>query len=293
MWLHTYLGAEHNEYIEEIGTMFLIGMVARVLHPGCKLDYMLVLEGIQGTTRSTVCAILAGEYFSDHLPDIEGKECSQHLRGKWLIEVAELRAHSRASIDQFKEFLTRTIERYRPPWGRKEVHEPRQCVFIATTNKDTYLRDETGNRRFWPVKTGEIKLDDLRRDRDQLFAEAVNRFKAGAQWWPDPDFEQRCITDEQETRFETDAWEPLIKRYLEILHVPKRTSILHIAVNVLEYETEPPLIIDPNDPPPRKTPINRFGIREQARVAAILRHLKWVQKRKKTERWWEPGPNAE
>jgi Virulence-associated protein E len=292
MWLHTYLGAEHTEYIEEIGTMFLIAMVARVLRPGCKLDYMLVLEGTQGTTRSTVCAILAGEYFSDHLPDIGGKECSQHLRGKWLIEVAELRAHSRASIDQFKEFLTRTDERYRPPWGRKEVHEPRQCVFIATTNKDNYLRDETGNRRFWPVKTGEIDLDALRQDRDQLFAEAVNRFNAGAQWWPEPDFEQRCIAEEQETRFEADAWEPLIKRYLDCLHLPKRTSILHIAVNALEYETEPPLIIDPNDPPPRKTPINRFGIREQGRVAAVLRHLKWVAKRNKHERWWEPGPAA-
>jgi predicted P-loop ATPase len=289
MWLHTYLGTEHSEYTEEIGTMFLIAMVARVLRPGCKLDYMLVLEGTQGTTRSTVCAILAGDYFSDHLPDISGKECSHHLRGKWLIEVAELCAHSRASIDQFKEFLTRTDERYRPPWGRKEVHEPRQCSFIATTNKDAYLRDETGNRRFWPIKTGEIDLDALRRDRDQLFAEAVNRFNAGAQWWPDPEFEQRCIADEQETRFEADAWEPLIKRYLDCLHLPKRTSILHIAVNVLEYETEPPLIIDPDDPPPRKTPINRFGIKEQGRVAAILRHLKWMPKRKNTERWWEPA----
>jgi Virulence-associated protein E len=291
-WLHIYLGAEDNEYTNEIGTMFLIGMVARVLRPGCKLDYMLVLEGTQGTTRSTVCAILAGDYFSDHLPDITGKECSQHLRGKWLIEVAELRAHSRASIDEFKEFLTRTTERYRPPWGRKEVHEPRQCVFIATTNKDTYLRDETGNRRFWPIKTGEIKLDDLRCDRDQLFAEAVNLYRSGVPWWPDAEFEQRCITDQQETRFEADAWEPLIKRYLDCLHEPKRTSILHIAVNVLEYETEPPLIIDPNDPPPRKTPINRFGIKEQMRVAAILRHLGWVAKRDMRERWWEPGPKA-
>src|SRR5262249_53261042 len=180
-------------------------------------------------------------------PDIGGKECSQHLRGKWLIEVAELRAHSRASIDQFKEFLTRTVERYRPPWGRKEVHEPRQCVFIATTNKEVYLRDETGNRRFWPGTTGEIQLDDLRRVRCQLFGEAVGLYRGDVPGGPDADFEQRCITDEQEARFETDAWEPLIKRYLDCLHLPKRTSILHIAVNVPEYETEPPLIIDPDD----------------------------------------------
>jgi hypothetical protein len=292
-WLHTHLGAEDNEYTNEIGTMFLIGMVARALRPGCKLDYMPVLEGTQGTTRSTVCAILGGgKYFSDHLPDITGKECSQHLRGKWLIEVAELRAHSRASIDQFKEFLTRTEERYRPPWGRKEVHEPRQCCFIGTTNKDLYLRDETGNRRFWPVKTDEIDLEALHRDRDQLFAEAVGLYRAHVPWWPAPDFEQRCIVGEQETRFEADVWEPLIKSYLDCLHLPKRTSILHIAVNVLEYETEPPLIINPNDPPPRKTPINRFGIKEQGRVAAILRHLGWVAKRDMRERWWKPGPKA-
>jgi hypothetical protein len=292
MWLHTYLGADDNEYTNEIGKMFLIGMVARPLQPGCKMDYMPVLEGPQGSTRSTACAILAGEYFSDHLPDIGGKECSQHLRGKWLIEVGELRAHSRASIEQFKEFLTRTDERYRPPWGHKEVHEPRQCVFVGTVNLGTYLKDETGNRRIWPIATGNIKLDDLYDDRNQLFAEAVQLYRGKVPWWPDPEFEQQHIVAEQENRFEADAWEPLIKRYLDCLHLPKRTSILHIAINVLEYETEPPQIINSYSPPPQKTPINRFGIREQGRVAAILRHLKWVSKRTTTERWWEPGPGA-
>jgi hypothetical protein len=117
-WLHVYFGAEQSEYTEQIGTMFLIGMVARIYQPGCKLDYMLILEGPQGTLKSSACAVLAGPYFSDQLPDITNKEAAQHLRGKWLIEVAELRAYSRAAIDHFKEFLVRDTERYRPPWGR-------------------------------------------------------------------------------------------------------------------------------------------------------------------------------
>jgi predicted P-loop ATPase len=296
-WLTTYAGApstmtnDETGYVEEIGKMFLIGMVARALQPGCKLDYMLILEGIQGTQRSTFCTILAGDYFSDQLPKIASKECSQHLRGKWLIEVPE-RPLRDATVDEFKEFLTRQVERYRPPWGKKEVHEPRQCVFIATTNKDIYLRDETGNRRFWPVKTGDLDLDALRQDRDQLFAEAVQLYHGGVHWWPDADFEQQHIVPEQENRYEQDVWEPLIRDYLDILHVPKRTSILHIAVNVLGYETEPPLIQPQGQPQePRKTPINRFGTAEQRRVTAILRHLGWLAKRDKRERWWEPGPN--
>jgi predicted P-loop ATPase len=116
-WLHAYLGADRNDYTARIGTMFPIGMVARIIRPGCKLDYMPVIEGDQGVWKSKMCSVLAGEYFSDQLPDITSKECSQHLRGKWLIEVAELRAYSRAAIDHFKEFLTRDTERYRPPWA--------------------------------------------------------------------------------------------------------------------------------------------------------------------------------
>lgn len=271
-WLSTYLGAEDSEYTRAIGRMFLISMVARVIRPGCKADHMLVLEGDQGILKSTACNVLVDPWFSDYLPDITQKDAMQHLRGKWLIEVAEMHAMNRAETSLLKSFISRQVEQYRPSHARLEVEEPRQCVFIGTTNKDRYLRDETGGRRFWPVKCGRIDVDRLYDDRDHLFAEAVDLYEANIPWWPDKAFERQYIAPQQADRYDSDAWEELIE---PLDDNGRGLSLIDIAVQVLGYEKEPPTTSSFDPSPARGTPINRFGRADQNRCIAILEKLGW------------------
>lgn len=277
-WLHTYLGADwrepRREYTRRIGRMFLIAMVARVHRPGCKADYMLVLEGPQGARKSTACRILGGEWFSDCLPDLEhdAVRLAQHLRGKWLIEIGELSAMNRADTNNLKAFITRPQEVFTPKYARREVREPRQCLFVGTTNKEAYLRDETGGRRFWPVKVGEVDTDALERDRAQLFAEAVHAFRAGEAWWPDAEFERQHITPMQEDRFEADAWEEPIAEFLE---ARSKVTVMEVAKGALSAETA------------------KLGTADQRRITAIMDRLGWKRgERDMHGRPWVRGAGA-
>lgn len=255
-WLSNYLGAEQTPNSEGIGAMFLIALVARIYEPGCKADFMMILEGAQGDCKSTACATLGGPWFSDHMPPVTSgsKDVSEHLSGKWLIEVAEMAAMTRTESDALKHFVSRPVEQYRPPYGRKEVKQPRQCLFVGTTNREAYLRDETGGRRFWPVKCGHIDLRALRRDRDQLFAEAVARYVVGDPWWPDGDFEAAHIRSQQEDRFEVDAWEEIVVPWLSD---KTRVQVTEVARDCVGLAAP------------------KIGTTEQRRITAILLRAGW------------------
>lgn len=268
-WLSTYLGAPKDAYAARVGRMFLVAMVARIFEPGCKADHLIVLEGKQGVGKSTACRILAGEWFSDNMSDIHTKDAMQHLRGRWLIELAELSAIRKADMEALKSFIARQTEGYRPAYGRKEVIEPRQCVFVGTTNQAAYLKDETGARRFWPVKVGKIDANALARDRDQLFAEAVGAYRAGEEWWPDARFEREHIKPEQEKRFDGDPWEAAIERHVESL---TRVTVTELATDCLRFEPK------------------QIGQTEQQRIARVLISLGWISGRTKTGRFYtKPG----
>ena len=210
-WLETYLNCDpetdsQKQYSREVGLRWLISAVARVFQPGCKADGTLILEGIQGAGKSTAAKILAGaDFFGDNLPPMTSKEASAYVRGRWIIEMAELANVTKAEVEVVKAFISRTEERFRPPYGRNEVCYPRQCVFIGSTNRTDYLRDDTGNRRFWPVAVAKVKLKQLEADRNQIWGEAVLRYEAGEQWWLSAEVE-RIAQAEQADRLIEDPW---------------------------------------------------------------------------------------
>jgi len=180
-WLITYLGVEDTPLNRAIGRCVLIAAVRRARHPGTKFDCITVFEGPEGGGKSSVIEILAGkENFSDQtILGQTDRECQEKLKGVWFYEIADLTGMKRAEVEQVKAFASRIEDRARAAYGRFLTKQPRRCVLFATTNDDTYLKSQTGNRRFLPVRVGEIDLDALRRDRDQLMAEAAHREAKG------------------------------------------------------------------------------------------------------------------
>jgi predicted P-loop ATPase len=270
-WLFTYLGVKvedeakptaRDRYHKAVGRAWPISAVARIYKPGCKVDHALILESlVQGKKKSTTAATLAMEasWFADEIADLGSKDSAQDLLGKWIIELAELSALRKSEIERQKAFISRAVDHYRPSYARRAQDFPRQCVFIGSTNADDYLKDPTGNRRYWPVKTGKVDLDALRHDREQLWAEAVAAFKKGEEWWLDSEVE-KAAREEQASRRATDAWEGPIAEHLV---GRSETSVELILKTVIGL------------------PLERHDQVAQNRVAAVLRAHKWERFRKR------------
>lgn len=198
------------EYLTLVGRYWVMGMVWRVMKPGCKFDYCPVLEGKGGLRKSTMVEVLAvnTDWYSDTKFDLSrGKEAYEQVRGKWLYELGELSSFSRSDVNDIKAFVSSKVDSYRVSYGAKAQPFPRQCVLVGTTNDKRYLRDRTGNRRFWPVPVRHvIKTEWLERVRGQLMAEAYALFKQGEQQYtPTVDEENRLFVPMQESRLQESA----------------------------------------------------------------------------------------
>lgn len=214
-WLVDLLGVEDSEYARRVSRYFLIGMCMRVLSPGVKFDYCLVLEGRQGRGKSTALSILGGEWFSDTELDLTHKDSMSNIRGKWLHEFGEMGSLARAESSRQKSFLSRQVDEFRPAYARREIRCPRQSAFAGTTNEWAWNKDPTGGRRFWPVEVGDINTDGLRAIRDQLFAEALVAAQAGERYWPTPDEQRELFDPEQLSRESPDALVEMLSDWLD------------------------------------------------------------------------------
>ena len=262
-WLEDNLGADGTAFVRAVAMRFLIAAVARIIHPGCKVDTTLVLQGPQGIGKSQAFAELAGrDWFCDSPIDFGTKDAFQNLPGVWFYELAELDSLRRSESSAIKAFLSAQVDHYRPSYGRNTVDVPRQNVFVGTTNEAEFLRDPTGSRRFWPVAVVSADLDGIRATRDQLWAEAVVRYHDGEPWWLTREEEHARVAASEPYRA-VDAWEEPIRRWLED-HVEPFT-IDELLSGALGKETA------------------RHETRDAMRAAGILSRLGLSKKRVRVE----------
>lgn len=219
-----FLGAEDNEYTRAVTRKAFTAAVARAMKPGCKYDNMTILSGRQGLGKSTLLDKMSRGWFNDSIRTFEGKEASELLQGVWIVEVGELDAFRRSDVSRIKQFLSQKADRFRAAYGRHVKEIPRRCVFFGTTNNVDFLQDRTGNRRFWPVDVGvhaptRNVWRDLDHEVDQLWAEAVVRWRSGESLYLSGELEE-LAQQRQEAHREASTKEGLIMDFLE-LPVPK------------------------------------------------------------------------
>lgn len=284
-WLQKYFGVEDSSYTQRVGAMWLIQACARAIVPGAKADCVLCLEGLQGLKKkSTSLEALAGglEYFREGIGDIRSNDTLMSMQSAHIVELRDMGEHSHREVEALKAFLDRRNDHFRSPYGRRPSDHYRRCVFAATTNKLSYLIDETGARRWWPVLTTKNDIEGIRADRDQLWAEAMARYRAGEHWWveaDDPDFVQA-----QAARYNGDERETDLAKALED----------GAQANTLPFCTTPK--IPPNAQAVRVTQVLEHvfntSLKDQRRdmqmgVSKMLVHLGWTKEHTKAGTEWK------
>lgn len=257
-WLSLAFGCPDDAYHAAVGSKFLVAAVRRVRRPGCKFDSMLILEGDQDLGKSRACKALFGEeWFSDSLPhDLGSRDAAMALLGVWGLEIAELEALLRTESEPTKAFLSRSIDRYRAPWGKAFQEHPRQGVLVGTTNQTDYLRDSTGNRRYWPVRCQRSEADWVAEVRDQLWAEAAAREAEGEPLWLDDTLIRTQAIAVQAERLHEDSWTQGVEEWLVGRSETTVAAVLQHGVGM---------------------PRERMDKRHEMRAAAVLRSLGWVR----------------
>jgi predicted P-loop ATPase len=267
-WLVDAIRAEDTPYTRLVSRKWLIAAISRALNPGCKVDNVLILHGEQGEGKSTLLRDLAGdEFFNEEDFDFGNtQKAGLALRGTWIHEWAELDSMSRATHTRLKSFISERFSRFRPPYGRETVMEPRRCVFAGSSNKDDFLTDSTGNRRFWPVKIGTYRRDFFQAMRDQLLAEAKEAYLDGERCWLTQE-EEFLASRPRELVEHEDAWTEDVMSYLQgRREVSMKEITEHLTI-----------------------PLERVEIKQQSRIAGILRKAGWRQgPKEKGRRLWRP-----
>lgn len=248
------LGAPHSMYTRAVSKNFWIGMVARIYIPGCQLDNMVVLEGPQGIGKTRALRAIGGRWYAEASSSVQDKDFYLALQGKLLIEIGELESFSKADVTKIKGAITCLNDRFRTPYDRSSQDHPRQCVFAGTTNENQWIKDQTGARRFWPIRCDLIDVEYIHKHRDQLFAEAVARFKEKETWYEMPE----STTKEQDDRRLADAWEEIVSPWLAD-HL-EGVSLAQVADECVGIKME------------------SFNMQDQKRLAQCMRRVGWERR---------------
>jgi predicted P-loop ATPase len=255
-----YFGSADGEYEKAVGRKLMLAAVRRMRKPGTKFDTVPIIEGKQGSGKSSALRILGHDWHSDaELGRVDGKDAAGVLHGVWIMELGELTAMNKAEVDHLKAFVSRMEDRYRPPYGKAVKTFPRRCVFVGTTNSGSYLRDATGNRRYLPVSSGVIDLDALRRDRDQLWAEATVVEGTGESLVIPPSL-WSAASEKQDDRLINDPWLDRLRLFLAKYSSETRFSSYELLETALEV------------------PCSRQNQNEAKRLSMLMAKLGWQHK---------------